>query len=85
MPTYDYRCDANGRVFEVKHKMSESINTWSELCELNGWQIGDTPADAPITRLATGGQVVSRSSLGEPNAPPCAMGNGCPGGSCGFN
>jgi len=85
MPTYDYQCEANGRIVEVKHKMSEVISTWGELCVANGWEVGETPSDAPVKKLATGGQVVTSSSLGEPNAPPCATGGGCPGGACGFN
>jgi len=28
MPTYDYRCDANGKTVEVIHRMSEQLNTW---------------------------------------------------------
>lgn len=84
MPTYDYRCDANGRVVEVKHRMSEQANTWGELCVLAGIEVGDTPADAPVTRLATGGNVVAKSSLGSgPTPPPCGTG-GCGGGVCGL-
>ncbi|MES9980902.1 MAG: zinc ribbon domain-containing protein, partial [Candidatus Thiodiazotropha sp. 6PLUC5] len=32
MPTYDYRCEANSRVVEVSHRMSEEILNWGELC-----------------------------------------------------
>ena len=32
MPTYDYRCDTNGQVLEVSHRMSEPLSTWGELC-----------------------------------------------------
>lgn len=83
MPTYDYLCDANGRVIEVKHRMSERLNTWGEVCALAGVDVGDTPAGSPVQRLATGGQVVKSGSLGE-SAPPCATGPCCGGGSCGF-
>ena len=81
MPTYDYRCELNGEVVEVKHKMTESISTWGELCEMTNRPIGDTPPETPVKKLATGGQVVSSGSLGE-SAPQC--GNGACGmrGSC---
>jgi len=83
MPTYDYFCEANGRVVEVKHRMSDTLTTWAELCEQAGIEPGDTPADAPVQRLATGGQVVKSSSLGDA-APPCAAGACCGGGACGL-
>ena len=82
MPTYDYACDANGRTVEVRHRMSEDIRTWGELCERAGIEPGDTPLDAPVKKLATGGQVVRSGSLGD-SAPPCASG-GCAGGMCGL-
>lgn len=84
MPTYDYRCDANGQVVEVKHRMSENINTWGELCQLANIDLGNTPADSPVARLATGGQVVRSSSLKESIAP-CGAAGGCGGGMCGLN
>jgi predicted nucleic acid-binding Zn ribbon protein len=85
MPTYDYRCETNDRVVEVNHRMSESLATWGELCERTGTTLGDTPADAPVHRLATGGNVVSSRSLGSGNAPACSTGACCPGGMCGLN
>lgn len=83
MPTYDYRCDDNGQVVEVKHRLSETLTTWSELCERAGIDPGTTPANAPVRRLATGGQVVNSGSLKD-SVPPCASGPCCGGGSCGF-
>jgi len=62
MPTYDYQCEANGQIIEVIHSMSEPIKTWADLCEKAGIEIGDTPADAIVTRLVTGGSVNSLSS-----------------------
>lgn len=85
MPTYDYRCEANDRVVEVNHRMSESLASWGELCARTGNALGDTPADAPVHRLATGGNVVSARSLGSGNAPACATGACCPGGMCGLS
>ena len=84
MPSYDYACEANGRVVEVRHRMSESLTTWGEVCETAGIDAGDTPVTTPVKRLATGGQVVKSSSLGE-SAPPCAAGGCCGGGMCGLD
>lgn len=84
MPTYDYRCDANDRVIEVNHRMSESLTNWGELCARAGIDVGDTPADAPVHRLATGGSVISSNSLGSGAAPCCPTGSCCSGGFCGL-
>ncbi|MEH6469798.1 MAG: zinc ribbon domain-containing protein [Halopseudomonas sp.] len=84
MPTYDYRCSTTGDVFEVRHSMSTEIQIWSELCHCIGRELGTTPADSLVERLATGGAVVQRGALSNPEAPPCASGGGCPGaGMCG--
>jgi predicted nucleic acid-binding Zn ribbon protein len=86
MPTYDYRCEANGRIVEVNHRMSEKLSTWGELCERASLDCGDTPADTPVQRLATGGNVVGSSNLGSgfDPAPACGAG-GCGTGMCGLN
>ena len=84
MPTYDYRCNATGEVFEVRHRMSEGLSTWGELCELADIPSGNIALDSPVTRLATGGQVVRSSSLGEKAGPSCGSGP-CGGGMCGMN
>jgi len=83
MPTYDYRCDANGRVLEVKHPMSEAVSTWGELCERTGNALGETPANSPVQRLISGSNVVKSTSLGDANMPPCGTG-GCGSGKCAF-
>lgn len=85
MPTYDYRCEANNRVVEVNHRMNEAIHTWGELCAKAKIDAGETPATSPVVRLATGGNLISRSSLGSGAAPACSTGNYCPGGMCGLN
>jgi hypothetical protein len=84
MPSYDYRCEQNGQVVEVMHKMSEKLKTWGEVCEKANLEPGDTPVDAPVVRLITGGNIVSSSALSNPEVPPCASG-GCAGGMCGLN
>lgn len=85
MPTYDYRCNANGQTVEVIHRMSEQLNTWGELCEKAGIEPGDTALDSPVQRLANGGNIISSSNLGSGSAPACSTGGCCPGGMCGLN
>lgn len=84
MPTYDYRCEANGQVVEVSHRISELLKTWGELCKQAGIEPGDTPAEAPVRKLATGGNVVASSALSNPE-PPCSSGACCPSGVCGLD
>ena len=84
MPTYDYRCETNGQVVEVKHGMSEVLKTWGDLCERAGMEPGDTPADSPVSRLITGGQFINSSSLSDA-APACTTGACCPSGVCGLD
>jgi hypothetical protein len=80
MPTYDYLCRANQRIVEVRHRMGETVKTWGELCQLAGIDPGDTPKEAPVEKLITGGNVISSQSLKE--AEPCATGT-CGMGACG--
>ena len=84
MPTYDYRCEADQTIYEVKHSMSEKLETWQELCDKAGLNIGNIPPDSKVTRLISGGGVVKSSSLKNPDAPPCMSGGKCSGGQCGF-
>ncbi len=84
MPTYDYYCEANQRQVEVSHRMSETLSTWGELCERAGLEPGETPAESPVKRLATGGNLVLNSPRSGNDLPPCASGGSCPGGSCEF-
>ena len=84
MPTYDYKCDANEQILEVKHKMSEVVENWGELCEKANIDPGNTPLDTPVKKLATGGQVVKSGNLGNADLPPCATGP-CNSGMCGLN
>lgn len=84
MPTYDYHCANNGLVVEVNHKMNDTISTWGELCELANVDPGNTPANSPVKKLATGGQIVSSKNLGSPTAPACASGPCCGANACDF-
>ncbi len=87
MPTYDYRCTTNGHVLEVSHRMSENLSTWGELCRQAGVETGDTPAEAPVERLATGGTIISSTSRssGAAPMPPCANSSCCRGEVCGMH
>lgn len=80
MPTYDYRCEHNQQVVEVNHSMATTLRTWSELASHAGLELGETPANSPVYRLANGGQVVKSTSL-KNSVPPCQVGAGC--GGCG--
>jgi len=84
MPTYDYRCNENGQIVEVKHSINDKLMTWGEVCSVNGMDLGATPAEAPVERLITGGQIVNSYSLKNPE-PSCSTGSCCPTGMCGLN
>ena len=87
MPSYDYHCPANDRVIEVRHKMADTVGTWGELCRRAGMACGDTPPDAKVVRLITGGGVIRAGSLGSKWERPCDTGGcalpACGGGVCG--
>ena len=36
MPTYDYRCETTGQIYEVRHSISTDISNWAELCDIDG-------------------------------------------------
>ena len=84
MPTYDYRCEGDGRVYEVHHPMAVSIANWGELCEVGEFDRGNLDAKTPVTKLLRTGSVVRSSALNNPDAPPCMTGGGCSGGHCGM-
>jgi hypothetical protein len=81
MPLYDYYCPTNERKVEVRHRMLEEIRTWGDLVTAAGLEVDDTPAEAEVRRLITGGSVLRSSSAGE-SAPAasCGIGCGCHGG-----
>lgn len=83
MPTYDYRCETTGEVFEVRHPMALKISTWADLCDIGNLDNATTPPDAPVTKLLTTGGVISNKTLKNPESPPCMSGGGCPG-RCGI-
>ena len=53
MPRYDYHCDANGLTVEVVHSISEKLETWGELCERAGIDVGETAVDAGVRKVIT--------------------------------
>ncbi len=75
MPSYDYLCPANERVVEVKHRITESLSTWGEVCEKAGIELAGTAADTPVEKLITGGGIVKSNSMG--SEPPCSSGPCC--------
>ncbi|MCC7123272.1 MAG: zinc ribbon domain-containing protein [Acidobacteria bacterium] len=84
MPTYDYHCAANGRTLEVKHRMSEEVRTWGELCALAGVSLDATPADTPVAKQLAASMIASGASLGCDAGPPVMGGmGGCGMGGCG--
>lgn len=84
MPTYDYRCEANGQLYEVKHPMSVTVRTWGELRALAGLCDASIPDDAPVAKVLNTGGVVRSSALKNPEPPAGCMGGGCGSGRCQF-
>lgn len=80
MPTYDYRCESNGQIYEVHHPMAVTVKTWAELRNVGGLAADASIAeDAPVTRLLSAAGVVNNRALKNPEPPACASG-GCSGG-----
>ncbi len=62
MPYYEYHCGSNGKTLEVRHGMDERLETWSELADRAGAQLGTTPGDAPVERLMSAPIAVTGST-----------------------
>jgi len=85
VPTYEYRCEANGRVVEVRHKMAERLASWGELCERAGISRGKTDPAAPVEKLISAGFIGAGASTSEPACAAPSCGNGfCGSGACGI-
>jgi predicted nucleic acid-binding Zn ribbon protein len=84
MPTYEYLCEANGQVVEVKHKMAEELRSWGELCERAAIATGDVDPNSPVRKLISAG-FISTGGSSEPvcDAPVCGSG-ACGTGMCGM-
>lgn len=76
MPYYEYHCGANGRTLEVRHGMSERLERWDELARRAGVEPGDTPAEAPVTRLISA-PVPLTAGGGESQFQGCGAGCAC--------
>jgi predicted nucleic acid-binding Zn ribbon protein len=85
VPTYEYRCETNGRLVEVSHKMAEKLKTWGELCERAGIAPGRTHPKAKVEKLISAGFIASGGSApaaaGACEMPACGAG-GCGSGMC---
>jgi hypothetical protein len=86
MPMYEYRCESNGRLIEVQHKMDERLLTWGELCERAGISAGPTDPQAKVEKLMSAGFINAGSAPGA-DLGACDMGGcgaeACGGGYCG--
>ena len=51
MPFYQYFCEANQLTIEVRHAMSERLQTWGQVCERSEVDCGLVPLDTPVIRL----------------------------------
>ena len=85
MPTYEYLCEANGRVVEVHHKMAEQVRSWGELCERAAISTGDIDPNTPVQKLISAGFISTGGGKSEPmcEAPVCGSGP-CGSGMCGM-
>lgn len=80
MPLYEYYCEDNQKTIEVKHGMSETVDTWEKLCGLASIDLGETPGKAKVKRVISGGMSVPRKTVGEVKAPAPTTSHG---GGCG--
>ncbi len=77
MPTYEYRCEANGRTLEVEHAMREHVGAWGELCERAGVCPGATPADTPVEKLVSLPTIGGAKGDPRTGPDPCGPSCGC--------
>ncbi len=77
MPYYEYHCRTNERTLEVRHGMSEQVDTWGELARRAGIDPGDTPEDAPIERLMSAPAPLAGQTASGPAAGGCGTGCAC--------
>lgn len=91
MPNYEYICETNGRVLEVRHKIAEQVRNWGELCELAGLAPGKTSPAAPVKKLISAGYIKGQTAPEKDPAfdiPSCPMpsfggcGSGCDDDDC---
>ncbi len=76
MPYYEYRCPSNGRTLEVRHGMSELLETWGEVARHAGIETGATPPDSPVERLLSA-PIPLTGSGGQADSQGCGTGCAC--------
>ena len=76
MPYYEYHCETNGCTLEIRHRMSERVETWGALVERAGVERGRTPADAPVEKLISA-PVPLTGSAGDKDFRGCGSGCAC--------
>ncbi len=74
MPYYEYHCTANGRTVEIRHGMSERIDSWGTLAERAGIDLAGVPEDAPVERLMSAPVPIAASGT---DAGFTGCGTGC--------
>lgn len=82
MPMYEYRCESNGQLVEVQHKMDERLATWGELCARAGITTGPTDPQARVEKLMSAGFINAGPSPGA-DLSACDVGGGCGAPACG--
>jgi len=83
VPTYEYRCEANGCLVEVRHNMAERLATWGELCARAEISPGKTNPAAPVEKLISAGFINAGSGSGPGTSEPACEAPGCGSGFCG--
>ncbi len=77
MPYYEYRCPANGRTVEIRHGMSERIDSWGTLAERAGIDLAGAPVDAPVERLMSAPVPLAADSGTNSGFGGCGTGCAC--------
>ncbi len=75
MPTYEYFCQANNQTIEVLHPMDDTLETWSELCNCAGIEVGETPSHSPVEKKLSAVSLLPKKAV--------VSSDGCCGGGCG--
>ncbi|WP_417389650.1 zinc ribbon domain-containing protein [Gimesia sp.] len=81
MITYEYFCEANGKTVEVSHRMSESFQTWGEVCQKANLPLNGTCESSPVERLISGGLLFKGESSNKKSQLPMAD-PGCGRSNC---
>jgi len=65
MPDYCYLCEANRKVVVVNHDINTRLKTWGEVCYVNRIPMDDTDPMAPVRKLVTAPNVITRTGNSE--------------------